>query len=88
MKNLFRLNRSAEKWKHLGVPVTRTDRLRFFLAYAGGDKKIGESMERALRTYSLRFFSTNLDGPLKGFYRGQGSRGKGFEGKSKMILRL
>jgi len=54
MKNLLRLNRSAEKWKRLGLPITRTDRWRFFLAYAGGDKKIREAMERAIRNYLLR----------------------------------
>jgi tRNA A-37 threonylcarbamoyl transferase component Bud32 len=55
MKNLLRLNRSVEKWKRLGLPITRTDRWRFFLAYAGDDKKIQEAVEKALRTYSLRF---------------------------------
>jgi tRNA A-37 threonylcarbamoyl transferase component Bud32 len=55
MKNLLRLNRSVEKWKRLGLPITRTDRWRFFLAYTGGDKKIREAMGRAIRTYSLRF---------------------------------
>jgi len=54
MKNLLRLNRSVEKWKRLGLPITRTDRWRFFLAYAGDDKKIREAMEKTLRTYSLR----------------------------------
>jgi tRNA A-37 threonylcarbamoyl transferase component Bud32 len=55
MKNLLRLNRSVEKWKSPGLPITRTDRWRFFLAYAGEDKKIRMSMERALRSYSIRF---------------------------------
>jgi len=55
MKNLLRLNRSVEKWKRLGLPITRTDRWRFFLAYAGDDKKIQEAAEKTLRTYSLRF---------------------------------
>jgi tRNA A-37 threonylcarbamoyl transferase component Bud32 len=55
MKNLLRLNRSVEKWRRLGLPITRTDRWRFFLAYAGDDKKIREAMEKALQTYSLRF---------------------------------
>ena len=55
VKNLLRLNRSAEKWKRLGLSITRTDRWRFFLAYAGSDKKIRETMKKALRTYSLRF---------------------------------
>jgi serine/threonine protein kinase len=55
MKNLLRLNRSAEKWKRLGLSITRTDRWRFFLAYAGSDQKIRETMKKALRTYWLRF---------------------------------
>jgi 3-deoxy-D-manno-octulosonic acid kinase len=55
MKNLLRLNRSTEKWRRLGLPVTRTDRWRFFLTYAGDDKKIREAMAKALRSYSLRF---------------------------------
>jgi serine/threonine protein kinase len=55
MKNLLRLNRSVEKWKRLGLPITRTDRWRFFLAYAGDDKTIREAMGKALQTYSLRF---------------------------------
>jgi len=55
IKNLLRLNRSVEKWKCLGLPITRTDGWRFFLAYAGNNKKILEVMVKALRTYSLRF---------------------------------
>jgi hypothetical protein len=54
MKNLLRLNRSTEKWKRSGLPITRTDRWRFFLAYAGEDKEIRQAMERALHTYSVR----------------------------------
>ena len=54
MKNLLRLNRSAEKWRRSGLPITRTDRWRFFLAYAGNDEEIRKAMERALHTYSLR----------------------------------
>lgn len=55
IKNLFRLNRSVEKWKRLGLPITWTDRWRFFLAYVGDDKTIRETMEKALPTYPLRF---------------------------------
>ena len=55
MKNLLRLNRSVEKWRRFGLPITHTDRWRFFLAYAGEDKAIRKAMERALHTYSLRF---------------------------------
>jgi serine/threonine protein kinase len=54
MKNLLRLSRSAEKWKRLGLPITRTDCWRFFLAYAGDDGRMEKAMEKALRTYSLR----------------------------------
>jgi hypothetical protein len=56
MKNILRLNRSVEKWRHLGLPITRTDRWRFFLAYSGGDAKIREAMQKALRSFSLRSF--------------------------------
>jgi len=55
MKNLLRFNRSVEKWKRLGLPITHTDRWRLFQAYAGDDKKIREAMKKALRIYSLRF---------------------------------
>jgi 3-deoxy-D-manno-octulosonic acid kinase len=33
IRNLLRLNRSAEKFKNQGLPITRTDALRFLLAY-------------------------------------------------------
>ena len=52
--NLFRLNRSADKWKREGVPISWTDRWRFFLAYAGNDKEIREALRKALRGYALR----------------------------------
>jgi 3-deoxy-D-manno-octulosonic acid kinase len=60
IKNLLRLNRSVEKWKRSGLPITRTDRWRFFLTYAGEDKKIREAMEKTLRTYSLRLLLHRL----------------------------
>jgi serine/threonine protein kinase len=60
MKNLLRLNRSAEKWRRLGLPITRTDRWRFFLTYAGNDKRIKETMAKTLRSYSLRFLFYRL----------------------------
>jgi serine/threonine protein kinase len=60
MRNLLRLNRSVEKWKRLGLPITRTDRWRFFLAYAGEDKKIREAMKKTLQTYSLRLLFYRL----------------------------
>ena len=54
LKNLLRLNRSAEKWIRRGLGITRTDRLRFFQAYAGDDETIREEVRRALRYNSLR----------------------------------
>lgn len=54
IKNLLRLNRSVEKWRRRGLSITRTDRLRFFLAYAGEDLEIRKTLRRILRTYSLR----------------------------------
>jgi tRNA A-37 threonylcarbamoyl transferase component Bud32 len=60
MKNLLRLNRSAEKWKRSGLQITRTDQWRFFSAYAEGDAKIQEAMEKALRNYPLRSFFYRL----------------------------
>jgi 3-deoxy-D-manno-octulosonic acid kinase len=65
MRNLFRLNRSVEKWKRVGLPVTRTDRWRFFLAYAGGDKEIRQAMERAMRRYWLRLLLHRLGWTLQ-----------------------
>jgi hypothetical protein len=59
-KNLLRLNRSVEKWRRLGLPITRTDRWRFFSAYAGDDERIRETMVRTFRSYSLRLLFYRL----------------------------
>lgn len=85
MKNLLRLNRSVEKWRRLGLPITRTDRWRFFLAYAGDDKEIRETMEKALRTYSLRLLFYRFGWAVERIVGSWGSRGIGFEGISKRI---
>jgi 3-deoxy-D-manno-octulosonic acid kinase len=55
INNLLRLNRSVEKWKRLGLPLTRTDRWRFLLAYSGGDPEVREALKKRLRTYGIRF---------------------------------
>jgi tRNA A-37 threonylcarbamoyl transferase component Bud32 len=47
MKNLKRLDRSAEKLKRLGLPLTEADKKRFCHAYVQGD--------RAIRPYLQRF---------------------------------
>ncbi|OGP87553.1 MAG: hypothetical protein A2156_15105 [Deltaproteobacteria bacterium RBG_16_48_10] len=54
--NLLRLDRSVEKWKRLGLPLTRTDRWRFFLAYSQSDPSMREALKEALRTYSIHSF--------------------------------
>ncbi len=59
-KNLFRLLRSAKKWKCLGLPVTRTDFCRFFSAYAQGDSEIEDLIRKKLRTYRVRTFFYRL----------------------------
>jgi len=60
MKNLLRLNRSAEKWRCIGLPITRADRWRFFLSYAGDDVKIRQAMQKVIRTYAIRHFFYRL----------------------------
>ncbi len=60
MRNLLRLDRSAEKWKRLGLPISRTDRCRLYLAYAGNDVKIKEAIRRTVRTYSIRHLSYRM----------------------------
>src|SRR4030042_429897 len=69
IKNLLRLNRSVEKWRKCGCPITRTDRWRFFLAYAGEDKEIERAMQRVLRTYSLRLLFYRLGWKLEKIVR-------------------
>ena len=85
MQNLLRLNRSAEKWRCLGLPITRTDRWRFFLAYAGDDKKIRETMGKTLRGYSLRFLFYRFGWTIEKMMGAQGPRVPGVEEKTKMI---
>jgi 3-deoxy-D-manno-octulosonic acid kinase len=76
MKNLLRLNRSVEKWRRLGLSITHTDCWRFFLAYAGNDKKIKERMVKTLRTYSLRLLFYRLNWTIEKIL---GARGQGFQ---------
>ncbi|MGD0916952.1 MAG: lipopolysaccharide kinase InaA family protein [Thermodesulfobacteriota bacterium] len=54
MKNLLRLNRSVEKWRLAKLPITRTDRWRFFLSYVGNDIRMKTAMRRVVRTYPIR----------------------------------
>jgi 3-deoxy-D-manno-octulosonic acid kinase len=65
-KNLFRLNRSVEKWKRKGLTITRGDRMRFLLAYAGDNSEIRDTLRRMLRTDSLRLFFHRMGWALAG----------------------
>ncbi len=67
IRNLLRLNRSAEKWKQQGVIITRGDRWRFFLAYAGDDLRTREVMVRALRRHRFSAFLHRLGWRIKGY---------------------
>jgi 3-deoxy-D-manno-octulosonic acid kinase len=54
LKNLLRLDRSVAKWKRKGLSITKTDRWRFFLAYAGDDSKLRSAMRRAVKSSLIR----------------------------------
>lgn len=60
MNNLLRLNRSVEKWRCFGLPITRADRLRFFRAYAGERLDVWNGMKKALQTHSVQLFFHRL----------------------------
>jgi 3-deoxy-D-manno-octulosonic acid kinase len=76
MGNLLRLNRSADKWKRKGVPIARTDRWRFFLAYAGKDQEIRRTLRKSLRSYSMGLFLHRIFWSMGGF---KGSTVQGFK---------
>ncbi len=56
VKNLLRLHRSADKWRRFGLPITRTDSMRFLKAYAGEDRKILKAIRKTLWAYSIGLF--------------------------------
>jgi len=66
IENLLRLNRSAEKWKRAGLPITKTDRWRFFLAYSGEDEQLREALRNALRKLGFYAFFHPWFWALKG----------------------
>lgn len=68
MRNLLRLNRSAEKWNRLGLAITRTDRMRFFLAYAGDDTRMREEMRNVFRGYRVGHFLYRFGWGLNSFF--------------------
>jgi len=65
MRNLLRLNRSVDKWKRSGLPITKTDRWRFFLAYAGNNHEIHQAIRIALGTYSMGLLFHRIGWALK-----------------------
>lgn len=67
MKNLLRLNRSMEKWRRLGLPITRTDCWRLFWAYSEDDPEVQGAMKKVIRTYSLRLFLYRLGWVMEGW---------------------
>jgi tRNA A-37 threonylcarbamoyl transferase component Bud32 len=69
IKNLLRLNRSVDKWKRSGLSTTRTDRLRFLLAYAGEEQEILRSIRRSLWTYTLSLFFHRIGWAIKDLVR-------------------
>ena len=77
VKNLLRLNRSADKWNRRGLGITRADRVRFFLAYAGDDKTIRQEARRALRRYSRRSLFHRMIWSLERQLKPQGKKVQG-----------
>jgi len=71
IKNLLRLNRSAEKWRQAGLSITKTDRWRLFSAYARGDEEILKAMKRIWQTYRIRLFFYRCSWTFKRFVEGK-----------------
>jgi tRNA A-37 threonylcarbamoyl transferase component Bud32 len=69
VRNLLRLNRSAEKFKKQGLPITRSDVLRFLLAYCQNPSDVKTLLMPLNRQYSrhMRYhrFGTKLLRPFK-----------------------
>ena len=69
VRNLLRLNRSAEKFKKQGLPITRSDILRFLLAYYQHPSDFKTLLMDLNRQYSrnIRYhrFGTKLLSPFK-----------------------
>jgi 3-deoxy-D-manno-octulosonic acid kinase len=84
MKNLLRLNRSAEKWRSFGLPITRTDRWRFFLSYAQGDVKMRKAIHKVVRTYSIRHLFYRMSWAVEKILKRQDSKGQEVKDLSEM----
>lgn len=64
-KNLWRLGRSAEKLARPGKELSRPDRLRFLLGYAGEDAAMREKLVRSFRLIPATSFGRRLWWSLK-----------------------
>jgi 3-deoxy-D-manno-octulosonic acid kinase len=53
IKNLMRFNRSAEKLKTKGLPITFSDQWRFLREYFHHDRKIIEGVKKGVRRYLI-----------------------------------
>ena len=73
-RNILRLDRSVEKWKRVGVALSKTDRLRFFLAYAEGNQEMKETLAKAVRYRGPRLFIHRLFWALQTGITGFGNR--------------
>ena len=73
-RNILRLHRSVEKWKRIGIPLSKTDRWRFFLAYSEGDQEVKQTLEKVIRTYVLRFFIHRWFWALQAVIKGSRNR--------------
>jgi 3-deoxy-D-manno-octulosonic acid kinase len=60
IKNILRLKRSAEKLKLSGVPITKSDQFRFFLAYTEGNKNLQIAIKNSLRIYRFQYLFHKL----------------------------
>lgn len=56
IRNLLRLERSAEKLKRLGLPLTESEKRRFCLAYAATDEGILPRIMRLRKSFGWRTF--------------------------------
>lgn len=89
IRNLLRLNRSAEKWKRKGLAITRADRWRFLSAYGAGDLEFLEGMRKALRRHAFNSFIHRLGWKMNKRCPGLGARKprvKGSRGQGSRVV--
>lgn len=65
MKNLRRLDRSVEKLRRKGLPLSNADKLTFWRAYARGERDFEEALRGHLKRYRLRLLLWRLGWTLE-----------------------